>query len=80
MGPVDLQNLLRRVAAFVQHELVQRADGSVQLTIERMPAGHVNEDALRAGLNQLFGDLPITVAVIDPRDDGQKRVPWRREG
>jgi phenylacetate-CoA ligase len=80
VGPVDLQNLLRRVAAFVQHELVQRADGSVQLTIERMPAGHVNEVALRAGLNQLFGDLPITVAVIEPRDDGQKRVPWRREG
>ncbi|MEY3211180.1 MAG: hypothetical protein RIT28_1661 [Pseudomonadota bacterium] len=80
VGPVDLQNLLRRVAAFVQHELVQRANGGVHLTVERMPAGHVDEAALRAGLNTLFGDLPISVEVIEPRDDGRKRVPWRREG
>jgi phenylacetate-CoA ligase len=81
VSPVDIGRVIREWV-FVQHEFVQREDGSCALSILPAPAWPIDVGVMRARLQVLFGeDVPIEVR-LDPhlgRDrPGGKVVPWVR--
>ena len=79
--PLDIGYVLRR-QTWVQHELVQRADGSLRLVLRPGSDQSLDRDALRAGLEELFGPLPIEI-LEDPRlgadRPGGKVIAYRAE-
>ena len=80
VNPVDASRVLREFP-LVQHEMLQRKDGSVALTVRPAGPGFPTE-RLRAALGGLFGpDIRISVAetaTLGSRKGG-KLVPFRTE-
>ncbi len=74
---VDVGRVLRDTAAFVQHELVQAADGACALRLRPIPGVAIDVGALEHGLRALLGaDAALTI-TLDPRlGEAGKVVPY----
>jgi len=68
--PLDIGYVLR-TQLWVQHELLQRADGSLRLSIRPGLGQSIDRPALREGLLQLFGELEIE--IVERPDLGEDR-------
>lgn len=84
VNPIDVGRLLRGVA-FVQHQMVQRADGSCDLTLRPILEGQaIDQIAIERKLKQLFGNSIDIRIHIDPKLDndapGGKVAAYEREG
>jgi len=81
LHPLDISTALRP-HLWVQHELLQRADASLQLTIKPGLGCSIDQRALQAEFAQLFGDLPCAI-IEDPRlgrdRPGGKVIAFRSE-
>ena len=79
VNPVDVSGVLR-AHPIVQHELVQRADLSCELTIRTTSGDPVDTAVLERELRALFGDVPL-VFRVDPTlgDRTGKVAPYRSE-
>jgi len=81
VNPVDISRVLRELP-LVQHELCQRADGSLDLVARPITDAEVSTELLAATLASLFGAQPIRVRLDDTLGDrtpGGKAVPYRSE-
>ena len=79
VNPVDVSGVLRAYP-IVQHELVQRADLSCELTLRTMGGEAPDTAAMERELRALFGDVPLVLRV-DPTlgDRTGKIAPYRSE-
>ncbi|WPL18667.1 AMP-binding enzyme [Thiorhodovibrio winogradskyi] len=79
--PLDIAYILR-TQSWVQHELLQGADGSLRLTIRPGLIARIDRQALRDGFDVLFGKLPLEI-IEDPQlgsnRPGGKVIAYRRE-
>lgn len=79
--PLDIAYELR-TQSWVQHELLQGADGSLRLTIRPGLTARIDRQALRDGFHALFGKLPLEI-IEDPQlgsnRPGGKVIAYRRE-
>lgn len=80
ISPVDIGREIR-AWAFVQHELVQRADRSCWLVMRPLLGERMDTDAVQERLEQLFGEGTPVELILDERlgEDrpGGKVVPFR---
>lgn len=78
---VDVGRLLRLHAAFVAHEVVQRADDACTVTLRPVPGVPVDLPRLSLWLGRLFGpEVPVTVRLDPTLCDGRpggKVTPYR---
>lgn len=83
VNPVDVSRIMRLHAAFVQHEFLQRADGSLRCRVRPAPHAPLDLRALEGAIRQLFGDeQPLEIVVDETLGDGRpggKVLPWRSE-
>ncbi|HEY8086747.1 MAG TPA: hypothetical protein VIF09_02860, partial [Polyangiaceae bacterium] len=79
VNPVDVSGVLRGHPV-VQHELVQRADGTCELALRAAPGLPLDLAAIERDLRTLFGDVPLTVRP-DPAlgDRTGKVLPYRSD-
>lgn len=80
VNPVDVSRVLREFP-LVQHEMLQRRGGAVELTVRPLGAAAPLK-ALRAALTELFGRgvaLRIRASKTLGLRDGGKTVPYRSE-
>jgi phenylacetate-CoA ligase len=79
VNPVDVSGVLRAYP-IVQHELVQRADLSCELTLRTMSGEPLDVATLELELCALFGEVPLVIRV-DPSlgDRTGKAMPYRSE-
>lgn len=79
--PLDIAYVLR-TQVWVQHELLQRADGSLRLTIRPGLATRIDRQALEDGFEALFGKQRLEI-IEDPRlgegHAGGKVLAYRSE-
>lgn len=79
--PLDIAYVLR-TQVWVQHELLQRVDGSLRLTIRPGLATRIDRQALEDGFDTLFGKQPLEI-IEDPQlgsdRPGGKVVAYRSE-
>ncbi|EIC20345.1 AMP-binding protein [Thiorhodovibrio frisius] len=68
--PLDIAYVLR-TQAWVQHELLQRPDGSLRLTIRPGLATRIDRPTLYAGFEALFGKQPLEI-IEDPELGGDR--------
>ena len=82
VNQVDIGRVLRELL-FVQHEFLQRADGSCCLKIRPAPGGHLEPARIRALLQPLFGgSIPIEVVIdeeLGREASSGKVIPYRSE-
>lgn len=80
VNPVDLSRVLRDYA-LVQHELVQRQDGSCDLTLRPIPGSALDTAEIAARLAQLLGGVAIRPQLDETLGDKQpgKLQPYRSE-
>ena len=64
VNQVDIGRVLRELL-FVQHEFLQRTDGSCRLKIRPAPGAHLETDRIRALLRPLFGGETHIEVIID---------------
>ena len=79
VNPVDVSRVLHPFP-IVQHQLVQRAEGSVEVALRAAP---FDTSALRRQLERLFGDLDLAIRFVESLEGtgpGGKVVPFIREG
>ncbi|MEW6266030.1 MAG: AMP-binding protein [Thermodesulfobacteriota bacterium] len=83
VNPVDIGRLLRGEFVFVQHEFIQRADGSCELNLRPAAGCPLSEKRILEILRGLFGpDLEIRVNLdetLGDRTASGKVVPYRSE-
>lgn len=81
VNPVDVSRVLRELP-IVQHELVQRRDGSCRITARLVDPEDVGRrEEIEHALRQLFGNVPLEVLLdreLGQRDSG-KVIPYRSE-
>ncbi len=79
IGSVDIARLLRPIAAFVQHALHQRADGSLELRLRPLPGVPLPRADFEDALRSLFGRDARLEVVIDGMlgNANGKVVAWR---
>ncbi|MBU2548390.1 MAG: hypothetical protein KKB20_08280 [Proteobacteria bacterium] len=82
VNPVDVGRTLRRFV-LVQHEFLQRADGSCRVKIRPAPGLPPDPEAVRDALIDLFGAGAAVEVVVDEGlgrgDSDRKVVPYRSE-
>ena len=80
--PVDIGREMREVA-FVQHEFVQREDGSLEISIRPAAGVRADIDAIARAMCSLFGkDQEVRVRIdetLGERIKGGKSIPYRCE-
>ena len=79
VNPVDVSRILHPFP-IVQHQLVQRADGSVELALRAAP---FDPSGLRRQLEALFGEVGLAIRFVDALDGtgpGGKVMPFVTEG
>ncbi|MEW6363588.1 MAG: hypothetical protein AB1714_02995 [Acidobacteriota bacterium] len=80
--PVDIGRIIREYP-IVQHEFVQRADGSCDLALRPVPGGSVDTETLAGRLAALFGVMSPIDIRLDPalgeRMASGKVQPFRSE-
>ncbi|MBF0255910.1 MAG: AMP-binding protein [Gammaproteobacteria bacterium] len=79
--PLDIAYVLR-TQLWLQHELLQRADASLRLRIRPGLGRPIDQDALRAGMAQLFGALPLEIiedSQLGAHRPGGKVIAYRSE-
>lgn len=80
VNPVDVGRALRQNFAVVQHEFVQRADGSCLAAIRPAYGMPIDAEAVRTDLRGLFGaKARVEVRVDDALGVERKVVPYRCE-
>ncbi len=79
VNPVDVSRVLRAFP-FVQHELVQSADGSLDLSVRPAPGVVPDTRPVEQAIRELFGDTRLRV-TLDERlgDRAGKAFPYRSE-
>lgn len=80
VNPVDASRVLREFP-LVQHEMLQKKDGSVELVVRPVGSGFPTE-RLRAALSELFGNgvrISVDVSTTLGSRKGGKAVPYRTE-
>jgi hypothetical protein len=77
VNTVDVSRLLRELP-LVQHELVQRKDLSLTLTVRAVPGASQDLRPLERLLRGLFGDVPVAIRWDDGLGE-RKVVPYRSE-
>jgi phenylacetate-CoA ligase len=79
VNPVDVSGALR-AHPIVQHELVQRADQSCELTLRPMPGEALDLARVERDLAALFGPLTLRVRLDATLGDrAGKALPYRSE-
>lgn len=82
VNSVDISAALREFP-IVQHEFVQHADLSIELTLRPISRATIDEGKLQKELKQLFGEsTPIAItldSLLGDRSDGGKTLPYRSE-
>lgn len=77
---MDIGRLLRHEFAVLQHEFLQRADGTCRATLRPVPGIPVSSEAVHAQLQDLFGaGARIDVELDEDLGKDQKPVPYRSE-
>lgn len=80
VNPVDIGRALRNHFAVLQHEFLQRADGSCRAVLRPVPGVPVSVDGVRAELAALFGEgTRIDVELDDDLGKDRKPIPYRSE-
>ncbi len=80
VNPVDVGRTLRHDFAVLQHEFLQRADGSCRAVLRPVPGIPVSAEAVRAGLLELFGaGARIDVELDERLGRDRKPVPYQSE-
>jgi phenylacetate-CoA ligase len=82
VNAIDVGRVLREFAV-VQHEVVQRADGSCEVAYREAPGAAVASEALEARLRVLLGaGVPLSIHADERLGDrlaGGKVQPYRTE-
>jgi phenylacetate-CoA ligase len=65
INSVDIARVLHRTGIYVQHECVQRADGSIDLRVQPLIGMDPQLAALEAGLRQYFGSRQVLRLHVD---------------
>lgn len=83
VNPVDISRIMRLHAAFVQHEFLQRRDGSLRCRVRPAPGLPLDLEGLDRALRQLFGQEQALEILVDEHlgEDrpGGKIHPWKTE-
>lgn len=82
VNPVDIARVLNRAGVYVQHECVQRADGSLDLAVQPLAGTDPGLDVLLAGLREYFGPrqvLRVRAEASMPAARNGKRIGYRSE-
>ncbi|MEW5723115.1 MAG: AMP-binding protein [Thermodesulfobacteriota bacterium] len=83
VNPVDIGRLLRGAFIFVQHEFIQRADGSCDLNLRPAPNTVLDPGRVAETLRPLFGpETEIRVHIdenLGENNAGGKVLPYRSE-
>ncbi|HEY3449197.1 MAG TPA: AMP-binding protein [Myxococcales bacterium] len=80
VNPVDVGRALRQNFAVVQHEFVQRADGSCEAKLRPAWGSPINPDQVVAELRGLFGkDAMISASLDEALGVERKAIPYRSE-
>jgi phenylacetate-CoA ligase len=59
INPVDIARVLNRHGVYVQHECVQRADGSIDLSVQPLAGRDAKLAEIEAGLREYFGPRQV---------------------
>jgi phenylacetate-CoA ligase len=59
VNPVDIARVLNQHGIYIQHECVQRADGSLDLTVQPMVGTDPQLSAIEASLREYFGPRQV---------------------
>jgi phenylacetate-CoA ligase len=59
VNPVDIARVLNQHGIYIQHECVQRADGSLDLTVQPLVGTDPQLSAIEAGLREYFGPRQV---------------------
>jgi phenylacetate-CoA ligase len=82
VNPVDLSRVLRDFP-FVQHEFIQHADLSCELTVRVIARAVIDHQEVTDALRKLLGrDCPVTIRSdpqLGDRSAGGKAMPYRSE-
>jgi len=65
INSVDVARVLHRTGVYVQHECVQRADGSLDLRVQPLAGMDPHLEALEAGLREYFGSRQVLRLHVD---------------
>jgi phenylacetate-CoA ligase len=65
VNPVDIARVVNCTGVYVQHECVQRADGSIELTVQPLVGLDPKLDEIEAGLREYFGNKQILRVLAD---------------
>lgn len=80
VNPVDVGRALRNNFAVVQHEFVQKADGSCEATLRPAWGSPIDPDQVASELRALFGEgARISVSFDETLGLERKAVPYRSE-
>jgi phenylacetate-CoA ligase len=82
VNPVDIARVLSRCGIYVQHECVQRADGSIDLTVQPLRGLDPKLAEIEAGLRDYFGNKHVLRVHADenmPKHRLGKTLAYRSE-
>ncbi len=81
VGSVDIARRIRPLAPFVQHQLHQRVDGSVELRLRPLPGVPIPLVDFEQCLKELFGSKTPVSVLLDASlgSEGGKVVAWRND-
>jgi hypothetical protein len=80
VNPVDIGRALRQNFSVVQHQFVQRADGTCLVRLRPAYGMPINSEQVVGELRALFGRATsIDVQIDDSPATGEKWVPYRQE-
>jgi phenylacetate-CoA ligase len=80
INSVDIGRVLRNNFAVVQHQFLQRSDGSCLITLCPAPGANIDCAQLEHLLSELFlTATPITIELRQQPPNGEKWIPYRSE-
>lgn len=80
VNSIDVSRSLREVGAFVQHEVLQRADRSVDIALRPTPGAPVSVERMTEAMQRVFGSgVDVTVRAVEDFGHDGKPMAFRSE-
>ncbi len=83
VNPVDISRIMRIVSPFLQHEFIQRADRSCQVTIRPAINANIPIKSMDNAIRSIFGeDIELSITIDEKLGEdkpGGKVITWQSE-